>query len=77
MSFSIGESGAMSFSIRESGAMSFSIGESEVTSFSIRESGVTSMTGKRLYTVNPEIFQSILFSRKALKDIFATFKICD
>ena len=28
-------------------------------------------------TVNSEIFVRILFSRIALKDIFATFKICD
>ena len=28
-------------------------------------------------TVNLEIFMRILFSQIALKDIFATFKICD
>ena len=29
------------------------------------------------HTVNTEIFARILFSRMAVKDIFATFKICD
>ena len=29
------------------------------------------------YTVNPEIFTRILFSRMLFKDIFATFKIHD
>ena len=28
-----------------------------------------------MYTVNPEIFARILFSRKALKDIFATLNV--
>ena len=56
--------------------MSFSIGESGAMSFSIRTSGVKCMAGQRLYTVNLEIFASILFLRMALKDIFVAFKIC-
>ena len=31
----------------------------------------------QMYTVNPEIFARILFSRIALKDIFVTLKICE